>query len=40
MPGPREVEIRPIPEMADFGETITPELAEQKERMREKVAGG
>ena len=39
MPGPSEIEIRPLYEMADFGEALTPELAEQEERIREKAAG-
>ncbi|RXF73542.1 YciI family protein [Hansschlegelia zhihuaiae] len=39
MPGPSEIEIRPIYEEADFGETFTPELAEQERRLREKIAG-
>jgi hypothetical protein len=39
MPGPSEIEIRPVFEAADFGEALTPELAEQEERLREKTAG-
>ena len=39
MPGPSEIEIRPVYEMADFGEALTPELAEQEDRIREKTAG-
>jgi len=39
MPGPSEIEIRPFYEMADFGEALTPELAEREERLREKVKG-
>lgn len=38
MPGPSELEIRPVFEAADFGEAFTPELAEQEERLREKAA--
>ena len=38
MPGPSEIEIRPIYEMADFGEVLTPEVAEREERLRKKVA--
>lgn len=38
MPGPSEIEIRPLFEAADFGEAMTPELAEQEERLREKLA--
>jgi hypothetical protein len=37
MPGPSEIEIRPVFEAADFGETLTPELAKQEERLRERV---
>ena len=37
MPGPSEIEIRPVFEAADFGEALTPELAEQEERLREKA---
>ena len=32
-----EVEIRPIFEMEDFGEQMTPELREQEARLREQV---
>jgi hypothetical protein len=28
MPGPSEIEIRPVFEAADFGEALTPEIAE------------
>jgi len=38
MPGPSELEIRPVFEAADFGEAFTPELIEQEERLREKAA--
>jgi hypothetical protein len=37
MPGPSEIEIRPVYEMADFGEALTPEIAELHERTREKA---
>ena len=39
MPGPSEIEIRPLFEAADFGKALTPELAEQEERIREKAKG-
>ena len=39
MPGPSEIEIRPVFEAADFGEALTPELAEQEQRLRDKTAG-
>ena len=35
--GPSEIEIRPIYEMADFGEALTPELAKLHDRTREKA---
>ena len=34
MPGESEIEIRPIFTADDFGETLTPELREQEERLR------
>jgi hypothetical protein len=37
MPGPSEIEIRPLYEAEDFGDALTPELAEQEERLRQKV---
>ena len=37
MPGRSELEIRPIYEAADFGDALTPELAEQEQRLREKA---
>ena len=39
MPGPSEIEIRPVFEAADFGEALTPELAEHEERIRNKTKG-
>jgi hypothetical protein len=39
MPGPSEIEIRPLYELADFGDALTPEVAELHERTREKAAG-
>lgn len=39
MPGPSELEIRPIFEAADFGEAFRPELREQEERLRAKSEG-
>jgi hypothetical protein len=39
MPGPSEIEIRPVFEAADFGEALTPEFAEQEDRIRERSAG-
>lgn len=37
MPGPSELEIRPIFEAEDFGEALTPELREQEARLRERA---
>ena len=39
MPGPSEIEIRPVVDIADFGEAVTPEVAERHDRNREKTAG-
>jgi hypothetical protein len=39
MLGPSEIEIRPLFEMADFGDAMTPEVAAQENRIREKAAG-
>ena len=38
MPGESTIEIRPIFEAEDFGAELTPELREQEERLREKIA--
>lgn len=38
MPGPSEVEIRPLYEPADFAEAITPELADQEQRLRGQLS--
>jgi len=35
MPGPSEIEIRPLYQMEDFGEVVTPEVVEQEKRLRE-----
>ena len=37
MPGPSEIEIRPLYEMADFAEAMTPEAAAPHERARAKL---
>ena len=39
MPGPSEIEIRPLYEIADFAEAMTAEQAEQEERLREELEG-
>src|SRR3954453_1852122 len=36
MPGPSEIEIRPVFEAVDFGDALTPELAEREDRIREQ----
>ena len=37
MPGPSEIEIRPLYEAEDFGEAFTPELREREDRLRERI---
>jgi hypothetical protein len=37
MPGPSELEIRPLFEAEDFGEALTHELREQENRLRERL---
>lgn len=39
MPGYSEIEIRPLFEMSDFGDAMTPEVAEIHDRNREKFEG-
>ncbi len=39
MPGPSEIEIRPLFEMADFAESLTPEFKEIRGRVGEKLSG-
>jgi hypothetical protein len=39
MPGPSEIEIRPVYEMADFAPAVTPEAAEIHEGNRSKLEG-
>ncbi|MGA7304226.1 MAG: YciI family protein [Rhodothermales bacterium] len=36
--GGTEIEVRPVFEAEDFGEEFTPELREQEERLRERIA--
>src|SRR5215204_892271 len=36
MPGPSEIEIRPVMDIADFGDALTPEVAELHDRNRQK----
>ena len=37
MPGPSEIEIRPIYEAEDFGENFTPEAREKEAKLREQL---
>lgn len=39
MPGPSEIEIRPVYEMSDFATQMTPEIAEIHDRVRDKTEG-
>ncbi|MDE2816504.1 MAG: YciI family protein [Chloroflexota bacterium] len=39
MPGPSEIEIRPLYEAADLAEAMTPEQTAQEERLREELGG-
>ena len=39
MPGPSEIEIRPLYELADFADAIPTEVADAEERMREQLSG-
>ncbi len=39
MPGPSEIEIRPIWEASDFGEAMTEAAAEVHDRVRQKLEG-
>ena len=38
MPGPSEIEIRPLYELADFGDALTPETADRIDRTRAEIA--
>lgn len=38
MPGRGVIEIRPFVQMEDFGDALTPEIAEQEERLRERLS--
>jgi len=38
MLGPSEIEIRPVFEMEDFGDAVTPEVAERDQRLRDEIA--
>ena len=38
MPGPSELEIRPVVDMADFGDAATPDIVERENKMREQIS--
>ena len=38
MPGPSEIEIRPLYELSDFADAVPPEVAEQEQQLREKLS--
>ena len=40
MPGPSEIEIRPLYEAADFGEAMSADLAEREAQMRGRLRSG
>ncbi|MEZ5669967.1 MAG: YciI family protein [Alphaproteobacteria bacterium] len=40
MPGPSEIEIRPVVEAGDFGEAMAQDLGEQLDKIRERSKGG
>ena len=40
MPGPSEIEIRPVFEASDFGDTLSPELQEREAQIRNNEAAG
>jgi hypothetical protein len=37
--GPSEIEIRPFYDMSDFGDVVTPEIAERERQRRERTSG-
>jgi hypothetical protein len=39
MLGPSEIEIRPVYEMSDFAEMMTPDVSELHDRVRDKLEG-
>ncbi|MFG1424548.1 YciI family protein [Roseixanthobacter glucoisosaccharinicivorans] len=39
MPGPSEIEIRPVYEFADFGEALTPDIAALHTQNQEQISG-
>jgi hypothetical protein len=39
MPGPSEIEIRPLADMGDFAQSLTPEFEQGRRRLREKLSG-
>jgi hypothetical protein len=39
MPGPSEIEIRPLFDMAELTESLSPEFKERRDRLSEKLSG-
>lgn len=39
MPGPSEIEIRPVIEAPDFGDAMTAEIAAQEDRIQDRLGG-
>ena len=39
MPGPSELEIRPVVEMADFGDAMTPDIVAREDKLRDQLSG-
>lgn len=37
MPGASEIEIRPVIQLSDFGDAVTPEIAAREERLRKRL---
>ena len=37
MPGPNQIEIRPLYEISDFGDVLTPEAAELHQQAHDKA---
>jgi hypothetical protein len=40
MPGPSEIEIRPVVDIADFGEMVSPEAAATWDRLKSEIGNG
>lgn len=37
MPGPSEIEIRPVVQLSDFGDAVTAEIVEREEQLRKRL---